>query len=155
MPENDCGICNKLINCAGTLITRVEFQTLVGKLLCEGVDSLNTLSLPFQFDTWKAFDNKDVPQANTVLLAAPGAGLRFYITDIVLSNGATEGNIRLVEDTGGAADDLMPPFYFGENGGTSLELTTPIEVSENVDIGYTSVGVTTHSVMIIGYTAPS
>ena len=40
MPENDCGICDKLINCGGSIITTEEFQTLVVKLLCEGVDNL-------------------------------------------------------------------------------------------------------------------
>lgn len=44
MPQNDCGICNKLINCAGVLHSKEEFQTLIAKLLCEGIDSFAELS---------------------------------------------------------------------------------------------------------------
>lgn len=48
MPESDCGICNKLINCAGVLTSQVEFQTLTAKLLCELVDAIQTLVVQLQ-----------------------------------------------------------------------------------------------------------
>ena len=48
MPENDCGICDKLINCSGSLNSPVEFQTLIAKLLCELVDSIQTLVAELQ-----------------------------------------------------------------------------------------------------------
>ena len=35
MPESDCGLCDLLIKCGGTVTTDVQFQTLVGKLSCE------------------------------------------------------------------------------------------------------------------------
>ena len=44
MPNNDCGLCDLLVNCGGTVHTKEQFQTLVAKLLCEGVDNLNTLA---------------------------------------------------------------------------------------------------------------
>ena len=43
MPEQDCGACEKLVNCGGHLVSERAFRTLVARLLCEGVDSFKTL----------------------------------------------------------------------------------------------------------------
>lgn len=98
-------------------------------------------------------DSQAAAQTNTVIRAAPGAGLRFYITDFILSNGATAGTIRLVESTA-APVDLIPPLYFAINTGACKHLHTPIQLSVNANLGYTSVGVTSHSVFVTGYVAP-
>ena len=45
MPNSDCGLCDLLINCNGHVTTPEQFQTLVAKLLCEGVDSFAELSV--------------------------------------------------------------------------------------------------------------
>jgi hypothetical protein len=106
---------------------------------------------PFLFNTT---DNQSIAQTNTALKAAPGAGLSLYITDIIISNGATAGNVKIVEDTSGIPVDIIEVMYFAINGGMSKKFRTPIRASANVDIGYTSVTSTTHSVTISGYTAP-
>jgi len=103
---------------------------------------------------WKATDNQSSAQTNTALKAAPGAGLSLYITDIIISNGATAGNVKLVEDTGGTPVDILEVMYFAANGGAVINLQTPIKVTANKDVGYTSVTVTTHSVTLSGYIAP-
>jgi hypothetical protein len=88
------------------------------------------------------------------LKAAPGAGLSLYITDIIISNGATAGNVKIVEDTAGTPVDIVEVMYFAANGGAVIPLRTPIKVTANTDVGYTSASVTTHSVTLCGFIAP-
>jgi hypothetical protein len=101
-----------------------------------------------------ARDNQSSAQTNTQLVAAPGAGLRIYITDIIISNGDTVGNIKLVEDTAGTPIDIVEVMYFGVNGGCTSNLRTPIPLTANKNLGYTSVDCTTHSINIGYYIAP-
>jgi len=46
MPEHDCGLCNLLIKCGGH-VGKEQLQTLIARLLCEGVDSFLTLATEF------------------------------------------------------------------------------------------------------------
>jgi hypothetical protein len=103
---------------------------------------------------WDASDNQSTAQTNTALKAAPGAGLSLYITDIIVSNGATAGNIKFVEDTAGTPVDKVEVMYFAVNGGAVIPLRTPIKITANKDFGYTSVSVTTHSITVSGFIAP-
>lgn len=90
-------------------------------------------------------------QTNTSVQAAPGAGLSLYITDIVISNGATAGNITLLD---GSAGTVKFEIYPAINGGVSISLRQPIRLTANTALCITSTTVTTHSVNIGGYTAP-
>lgn len=90
-------------------------------------------------------------QTNTSVQAAPGAGLSLYITDIVISNGATAGNITLLDGSGGTVKFEVYPAI---NGGVSISLRQPIRLTANTALCITSTTVTTHSVNIGGYTAP-
>jgi hypothetical protein len=92
-------------------------------------------------------------QTNTSLVAAPGAGLSLYITDIVFSCD-TAGNFKLVEDTGGTPVDKWEVMYFAANGGCAVHLKTPIKLTANKDLGITSVNAGNHSINVCGYTAP-
>lgn len=103
---------------------------------------------------FSATDNQSTAQTNTQLQAAPGANLSLYITDIVISNGATAGNVKIVEDTSGTPVDIVEIMYFAANGGAALHFTTPIRVTANTNVGYTSATVTTHSITMNGYIAP-
>lgn len=100
---------------------------------------------------WSATDNQSSAQTNKELIAAPGAGLYLYLTDIIISNGATAGSIKLVEKTGTPAD-IAELMYFAINGGCVINLETPIKLSVNENLGYTSVDCTTHSITVVGYT---
>lgn len=102
---------------------------------------------------WAATDNQAAAQTDTALQATPGAGLSLYVTDIIISNGATAGSVKLVEDTASAAD-IVELMYFAINGGCVINLKTPIKLTANKDLGYTSVSVTSHSITVCGFTAP-
>jgi len=103
---------------------------------------------------FSANDNQSTAQTNTVLKAAPGANLSLYITDIMISNGATAGDVRIVEDPAGTPVIKIPKLYFAANGGASKHFNTPIRITANKAIGYTSTTVTTHSILVSGYIAP-
>lgn len=103
---------------------------------------------------WKVNENHSSAQTNNQLKAAPGAGLSFYITDIIISNGATAGSVQLVEDEGGTPATIAGPYYFAANGGIAMPLETPIRMTANKSLGFTSTTVTTHTVTVSGYIAP-
>lgn len=87
------------------------------------------------------------------IVAAPGAGLSLYLTDVILSNGAVAGNMKIIEDTAAAADKIGV-LYFAINGGAVINFKTPIKFTANKNLGLTSVTCTTHTITVSGYTAP-
>lgn len=89
-------------------------------------------------------------QTNTSVKAAPGASLSLYITDISISNGATAGNITLLDGSGGT---VLYEIYPAVNGGATLSLRNPIKLTANMACCITSSTVTTHSVFLSGYIA--
>ena len=90
-------------------------------------------------------------QSNTTIKAAPGAGLKLYITDITISNGATAGNITLLDGSGGT---VLYELYAAITGGVESNRRTPLVLTANTLLAITSTSVTTHSVTISGYIAP-
>lgn len=92
-----------------------------------------------------------IAQSNASVKAAPGSGLKLYITDIVISNGATAGNVTLLDGSGGT---VLFECYPAINGGVSISLKQPIVLTANTALCITSTTVTTHSVNIGGYIAP-
>lgn len=90
-------------------------------------------------------------QTNTSVKAAPGASLKLYITDIAISNGATAGNVTLLDGSGGT---VLFECYPGVNGGIVANLKHPIALTSNTALCVTSTTVTTHSVNISGFIAP-
>lgn len=103
---------------------------------------------------WTTNENHASAQTNNELKAAPGANLSLYVTDIIISNGATAGSVQLVRDTAGTPVTIAGPYYFAINGGAVINLKTPIRLPANINLGFTSTSVTTHSVTVNGYTAP-
>jgi len=89
-------------------------------------------------------------QTNVSVKAAPGASLSIYITDIVLSNGATAGNITLLDGSGGT---VLFEIYPAVNGGATMSLRNPIKLTANTALCLTSTTVTTHSIFVSGYIA--
>ena len=90
-------------------------------------------------------------QTNATIKAAPGAGLSLYLTDIIISNGATAGNITLLDGSGGT---VLIEIYPAINGGCSTNLRTPIKLTANTLLAITSTSCTTHSITVCGFTAP-
>lgn len=100
---------------------------------------------------WSVSADYSSAQTNTSVKASPGAGLKLYITDIFISNGATAGNITLLNGSGGT---VMFEAYCAINGGAVLNLRTPIVLSAATALCITSTTVTTHAITVCGYTAP-
>lgn len=89
-------------------------------------------------------------QTNTSVKASPGASLSLYITDIQISNGATAGNITLLDGSGGT---VLYEVYPGITGGAVLSLRSPIKLTAATALCITSTTVTTHSIFVSGYIA--
>lgn len=100
---------------------------------------------------WTASADYASAQTNASIKAAPGAGLKLYITDVIISNGATAGNVTLLDGSGGT---VKLEIYPGINGGLAQSFRTPIALTANTALCITSTTVTTHSVTVCGYTAP-
>lgn len=103
---------------------------------------------------WSVTENHSSAQTNNLLKNAPGSSLCLYITDIIFSNGPTAGSIKLVQDPSGTPVDIFGPVYVADNGGIVVNLITPIRLSTNTALGFTSVTVTNHTVTVNGYIAP-
>ncbi len=105
-------------------------------------------------NSWKAYHDETAAQTDHALVATPGAGLSLYITDIIVSNGATAGTVKFEEDTATAKTQMHGTLYFAINGGCVINFKTPLRITANKDFGFTSATVTTHSITVLGYTAP-
>lgn len=105
-------------------------------------------------NAWTLFEDHTTAQTNNQLKAAPGANLSLYITDVVVSNGATAGSIKLVEDEGGTPVQISQTIYMAINGGAVIHWNTPKRLTANKTLGFTSTTVTTHSIEVHGYIAP-
>lgn len=103
---------------------------------------------------FSATENHATAQTNNELVAAPGAGLSLYITDIIVSNGATAGTIKFVGDTGGTPVTRIEVLYLAINGGAPIQLKQPLKIATNTNFGFTSATVTTHTIFVSGYIAP-
>lgn len=99
---------------------------------------------------WDVSVDYAAAQTNATVKAAPGAGLKLYITDVIISNGATAGNITLLDGSGGTVKlELYPAI----NGGMTHSFKNPIALTANTLLAITSTTVTTHSVTVSGFTA--
>lgn len=99
---------------------------------------------------WQAQHSETSAQTNHECKAAPAAGLSLYITDILISNGATAGTVSLLDGSGGTVLMLL---YLGINGGCAPSFKTPIKLTAATALCLTSVTCTTHTITIVGYTA--
>lgn len=100
---------------------------------------------------WHTSADYAAAQTNASVRVAPGASLSLYITDLVISNGATAGNITLLDGSGGT---VLFELYPAVNGGVSMSFRNPIKLTANTALCLTSTTVTTHSIFVAGYIAP-
>jgi hypothetical protein len=103
---------------------------------------------------WTATADYSSAQTNTELKATPGAGLSLYVTDIIISNGAVAGSVKIVESTGASPVDKVSRIWLAINSTVVLRFVTPIKLTANKNAGVTSVTVTYHTVTMNGYIAP-
>jgi hypothetical protein len=98
-----------------------------------------------------AKDSKAAAQTDTALQAAPGAGNYLIVTDIIISANGTANAIKLVENTA-SSSDRTPLFYILPDTTWHIALKTPIKLTENVNLGYSSTVADKHTVQVSGYT---
>lgn len=102
-------------------------------------------------NSWSASSNLSTA-ATTVLKAAPGASLSFYLTSVTVSS-LTAQTTKIVSDSAGSPADEVEIIYTGANGNHTATFPSPIRFPANVNIAYiTTAGVAT-SVTVTGYTA--
>ncbi len=98
---------------------------------------------------FRACANYATAQTNTQLVAAPPAGTRLYVTDVVASAGASAGEVRLLNGSGGTV--VMGPVWLPANGSLAHHFGVPVKLDQATALCLTSQGVTTHSVTVHGY----
>ena len=77
-----------------------------------------------------ANENYSTAQTNNELIAAPGSGLRIYVTGIFYSTD-TGMNMKLTQSSGSPAD-VFGPHYFPDDGGISAPtLSVPLRLNDN------------------------
>lgn len=74
-------------------------------------------------------------KTNASLKAAPGAGLRIYITDIWVSNEGAANVVSLLNGSGGAAKWMA---YLPINGFVNLHFNVPIRLDANTGLFLTT-----------------
>jgi hypothetical protein len=99
---------------------------------------------------WQTQHSETEAQTNHSIQAAPGAGVSLYITDVVVSNGATAGEVKLLDGSGGT---VLLHLFPAIGGGAALHFRTPLKLTANTALCLTSVTVTTHAVTVTGYSA--
>jgi len=81
--------------------------------------------------------NYSAVQTDTELVAAPSAGVSIYLTDVLVSNGATAGYVTIVEDTSSAVVKIQR-LNLAANGGASIQFSTPMKFTAAKNLGITS-----------------
>jgi hypothetical protein len=101
-----------------------------------------------------ANDNESTAQTNTELVAAPGASLSIYITDVVVSSVGAQ-TTKLVEDGAGTPVDRVPILYTGTaSESVSMHFAQPIRLTANKNLAWTSTAAVATSVLVNYYIAP-
>lgn len=99
-------------------------------------------------DEWSVTYSTNIAQTNKIVVSTPTATVALYITDIVIANGATAGNIKLLD---GFTGTVIWNVYLAVNTTSpAIGLTTPIRLTVGKPVCMTSTTVTTHSVTING-----
>jgi hypothetical protein len=105
-------------------------------------------------DWFTVSENHSTPQTDNELVADPGNNFQICVTDIIFSNGATAGSLKLVRTTATAVD-VFEEIYAPVNGGAVVPLRTPLCITASENLGFTSTSVTTHSITVQGYVQAS
>lgn len=140
----------------GTMEIMCLIKALVTAISGDMADVISALQslVPLSKTEGSALTTETAAQTDKQIIAAPAdATQSIYITDIIISNGATAGDILIEEDTGGAKTVKIPKLYCAVNGGAVSNFTTPIKITAGKNVGFTSTTVTTHTILINYYVA--
>jgi hypothetical protein len=91
-------------------------------------------------------------QTDTTVLAAPGASISAYITDIVVSTGAATALNVFFEE---GSTKILGPYYLEAvaGRGIAIHFSTPKKVTANTAVTVTTSAAIAQSIDVIGYTA--
>jgi len=104
--------------------------------------------------------NASAVTATTQVLGLSGASLSYYLTDVMLSCGATASTINVVSSTtaGNACATspvvVIPTIPLAVNGALHMSFRTPIKVTANSALCCKTSGSTAFSCLVSGYIAP-
>lgn len=91
-------------------------------------------------------------QTNTSLKAAAGAGVKLYITDLLVTNDSTAAiTVALLDGSGGTS--LIGTQKVAASGGFALHLRTALVLTANTALCLTTTGTSNFAVAVSGYTA--
>ena len=103
--------------------------------------------------TWHARLAQDTAWTNATLKAAATGDEAHYITDIMVSNGATAATFSILDGSGGTVLYKVP---LAINGNVHIKLSTPLKLSKATAVALTSsVASVGAFVGVAGFTARS
>lgn len=127
---------------------RVSAEGDATRLACTLDGALHTVPHPPQI--WSVSNRYTTQQTDATVKAAPGAGLKLYITDIFF---AADGvvDVTLEQDV----NVFLWEYYAQAAGdGASSSFRTPIQLAANAALEVTTSAAITCTLVVTGYTAP-
>ena len=113
---------------------------------------VNFSQIAYDGTAGSATANYAAVQTNAQLVAAPASGVSIYLTDLLISNGATAGYITIVEDTSSPTVKIQR-LNLAANGGASVQFSTPVKFTAAKNLGITSSTADDFSVTVSYFTA--
>jgi hypothetical protein len=96
----------------------------------------------------------DATHTDVELKAAPGASLRLYVTDIIITNDSTAALVVFFEeDTASAKTAKTGSLKIPTSGGIVCNFRTPIVLTADKNLGFTNTGQSNACIEVHGYTA--
>lgn len=107
---------------------------------------------------WKYVHNigvGDGVHTHVEALAAPGAGLSHYITDILLSNSTNAAMTFIIDEDGGGASDaqVVGTIYLPVSTNLHIRFATAIKLTANRSLEWSNTGQSNASITLCGFTA--
>lgn len=137
----------------------LSMPTVTGSVSVINVVSMtgSTTTVNIQFPS-SSTASINVTTAGTSILIPSTSTNSIYVTDLVISNGATAGNVSAGMGTGVIAPTTtsikIQPLYFAVNGGLVWTIQNPIKLNASTNFLITAVSCTTLSITATYYVSP-
>ncbi len=138
---------------ASIAITAGTLDTEIVAALPAGTNSIGTVEITsgVSSNDFATIYTGSAVATNQEIKAAEALNF-FIITDLVVSCGATAGDLQIFEDSGSTA--VTPKMFLAASGGAVLNLNTPYKTSAvNKNISVTTTTIDSYSIAIYGYTS--
>lgn len=111
-----------------------------------------TVKIGINSNYWSFTSTYTTAQTNSVLVALPGSTTAICLTDFIVANENTAGNVSFIESRSNAVvRPIVERLYLSTNAGVVKRLGIPIVLDTNSALCFTSRTVTNHSVTVVGY----